>query len=204
MFWKTQSIPNKVKETPTPNKHMKEAGVYQHISQNHYNHFLLTHACNSRPNPSTVFVQVFAVNGILPTSAMPQSHSHSGHTPTSTWGAAWKIALWNLESFIKFFACEKTLASSSASAVMIPTQNSTIRARTGNTIFVLCEKGYSVFFNEEGVWQQGHTYRKKNSARTCLVAFLAFTTLLPGQSNSAWQNCSGTFIQSSLTAKSHK
>lgn len=146
MFWKTQSIPNKVKETATPNKHMKEAGVYQHISQNRYNHFLLTHACNSRPNPSTVFMQVFAVNGILPTSAMPQSHSHSGHTPTSTWGAAWKIALWNLESFIKFFACEKTLASSSASAVMIPTQNSTIRARTGNTIFVLCEKGYSVFF----------------------------------------------------------
>lgn len=47
---------------------------------------------------------------------------------------------------MKFFACEKTLTSSSASAVMIPTQNSTIRARTGNTIFVLCEKGYSVFY----------------------------------------------------------
>lgn len=128
---------------------MKETGVYQHISQNHYNHFLLTHACNSRPNPSIVFMQIFAgnrVNGILSTSAMPQSHSHTGHTPTNTWGAAWKIALWNLESFMKFFAWEKTLTSSSVSTVVIPTQNSTIRARTGNTTFVLCEKGYSGFF----------------------------------------------------------
>lgn len=41
---------------------------------------------------------------------------------------------------------EKTLTSSRASTVMIPTQNSTIRARTGNTIFVLYKKGYIAVF----------------------------------------------------------
>ena len=63
----------------------------------------------------------------------------------------------------------------------------------------LVKKEKVVLFNKERVWQQGHASGKKNGAGTCLVALLAFATILPAYSNSVWQNCLGTFVQSSLT-----
>lgn len=98
-------------------------------------------------------------------------HSPTGHSPRNTWEPDWKTALQNVGRFLKFFASDlkkKTKTSFQLKCfyktVMTPTQNSTIRARMGNTSLVLCSKRTTVgLFNR--VWQQGHTSGKKSQRR---------------------------------------
>lgn len=99
-------------------------------------------------------------------------HSPTGHSPRSIWQPDWKTALQNLGSFMKFFASEKNplfLAQvllrdwlKSTFSLLTPTQNSTIRARMGNTSLVLCRKRTTVgLFNREIVTARAHIRQEK-------------------------------------------